>query len=270
MRRRLALAFGCFCAFQVAVAYASTVFVRADASTGQGFTIKREFDCLVIVPAHVVPEHTASITVIGERAEAASASVLRKYQDDLDVLQLSGHATLCESDVLPDVDGLPGVFARATAGFLKIRTEDGAVRQVRVNISQYDETRAAINSDKRELRQGMSGAMVYLDNHEAGMLLTADGSTGSIRRLDSIWGEIAGLLVPPRLSLDILRYCKTHGYQGVRNKDGTGYGWACTPGDGIISGIDACKEQHGAQYTARLASPAPGKPNDWYCVRIAE
>jgi uncharacterized protein YecT (DUF1311 family) len=68
-----------------------------------------------------------------------------------------------------------------------------------------------------------------------------------------------------RLPVDLARHCRSLGYGSVRNKDGTGYGWVCTPGDALLSVDDACREQYGRAFSARLASTPPGGMNDWYC-----
>jgi uncharacterized protein YecT (DUF1311 family) len=70
-----------------------------------------------------------------------------------------------------------------------------------------------------------------------------------------------------RLPVDLARHCRSHGYNGVRNKDGSGYGWVCTPGDASLSVDEACREQYGNGFSAGLTSPPPGGMNDWFCRR---
>lgn len=69
-----------------------------------------------------------------------------------------------------------------------------------------------------------------------------------------------------RLTPDLLVYCRSHGYSGLRNLNDTGFGWRCTPGDVVINTNQACKEQYGAPFVAHLISPPPGRPSDWVCI----
>jgi hypothetical protein len=69
-------------------------------------------------------------------------------------------------------------------------------------------------------------------------------------------------------NVDLQAYCARRSFTGVRNLDGTGYGWRCTPGDANIDVNQACAEQHGSDFAAQLLSKPPGGPNDWRCRRI--
>jgi len=64
---------------------------------------------------------------------------------------------------------------------------------------------------------------------------------------------------------DIGGFCKAHGSQNAVNINNTGYGWRCSPGNLAISATQMCHEQFGPTAVAMLATPAPGRPNDWYC-----
>lgn len=68
-------------------------------------------------------------------------------------------------------------------------------------------------------------------------------------------------------NVDLQAYCARRSFTGVRNLDGTGYGWRCTPGDANIDVNQACAEQHGSNFAAQLLSDPPGGPNDWRCRR---
>jgi len=72
---------------------------------------------------------------------------------------------------------------------------------------------------------------------------------------------------PALRSVSLQAYCARRHYAGVRNIDGTGYGWRCTPGDSNIDVNQACAEQHGGEFAALLLSAPPGGPNDWRCKR---
>jgi len=65
--------------------------------------------------------------------------------------------------------------------------------------------------------------------------------------------------------VDLDRHCRSVGYLRAENLDGTGYGWKCMPGRGTISVESACKQQYGANFSASLVSPPPGRPGDWRC-----
>ena len=69
------------------------------------------------------------------------------------------------------------------------------------------------------------------------------------------------------LNVNLKAYCARRNFTGVRNLDGTGYGWRCTPGDAHIDVNQACAEQHGSNFAAQLLSEPPGGPNDWRCRR---
>lgn len=72
---------------------------------------------------------------------------------------------------------------------------------------------------------------------------------------------------PAIRSVSLQAYCERRHYTGVRNIDGTGYGWRCTPGDSNIDVNQACAEQHGGEFAALLLSAPPGGPDDWRCKR---
>ena len=68
-------------------------------------------------------------------------------------------------------------------------------------------------------------------------------------------------------SVNLDLHCRIHGFtQGTRNLDGTGYGWRCEPNDANLSVDQACQEQYGSNYSARLRTSPPGGMNDWYCA----
>jgi len=73
---------------------------------------------------------------------------------------------------------------------------------------------------------------------------------------------------PAIRNVDLQAYCAKRSFTGVRNLDGTGYGWRCTPGDANIDVNQACAEQHGGNFAAQLLSKPPGGPDDWRCERI--
>jgi hypothetical protein len=73
---------------------------------------------------------------------------------------------------------------------------------------------------------------------------------------------------PAIRNVDLQAYCAKRSFTGVRNLDGTGYGWRCTPGDANIDVNQACAEQHGGNFAAQLLSKPPGGPHDWRCKRI--
>jgi hypothetical protein len=73
---------------------------------------------------------------------------------------------------------------------------------------------------------------------------------------------------PAMRSVNLQAYCARRSFTGVRNLDGTGYGWRCTPGDAHIDVNQACAEQHGSNFAAQLLSKPPGGPNDWRCRRM--
>lgn len=68
-------------------------------------------------------------------------------------------------------------------------------------------------------------------------------------------------------NVNLQAYCAGRDFTGVRNLDGTGYGWRCTPGDAHIDVNQACGEQHGSHFVAQLLSDPPGGLNDWRCRR---
>jgi len=70
---------------------------------------------------------------------------------------------------------------------------------------------------------------------------------------------------PAIRNVNLQAYCARRNFTGVRNLDGTGYGWRCTPGDAHIDVNQACAEQHGSDFAAQLLSKPPGGPNDWRC-----
>jgi hypothetical protein len=72
---------------------------------------------------------------------------------------------------------------------------------------------------------------------------------------------------PAIRNVNLQAYCTRRDFTGVRNLDGTGYGWRCTPGDAHIDVNQACAEQHGSNFAAQLLSDPPGGPNDWRCRR---
>ncbi len=72
---------------------------------------------------------------------------------------------------------------------------------------------------------------------------------------------------PAIRNVNLQAYCARRSFTGVRNLDGTGYGWRCTPGDANIDVNQACAEQYGSNFAAQLLSEPPGKPNDWRCRR---
>lgn len=69
-------------------------------------------------------------------------------------------------------------------------------------------------------------------------------------------------------SVDLQAYCARRSFTGIRNLDGTGYGWRCTPGDANIDVNQACAEQYDSDFAAQLLSKPPGGPNDWRCRRM--
>lgn len=71
--------------------------------------------------------------------------------------------------------------------------------------------------------------------------------------------------LPILSELDLNRYCTARGFQAAVNRDGTGYGWSCTPGNVSIDVNQLCREQFGAAYRAFLTSPPPGMAGDWRC-----
>lgn len=73
---------------------------------------------------------------------------------------------------------------------------------------------------------------------------------------------------PAIRSVNLQAYCARRSFTGVRNLDGTGYGWRCTPGDANIDVNQACAEQHGSDFAAQLLSKPPGGSNDWRCRRM--
>jgi hypothetical protein len=72
---------------------------------------------------------------------------------------------------------------------------------------------------------------------------------------------------PAIRNVNLQAYCARRNFTGVRNLDGTGYGWRCTPGDANIDVNQACAEQYGSNFGVQLLSEPPGGPNDWRCRR---
>jgi len=72
---------------------------------------------------------------------------------------------------------------------------------------------------------------------------------------------------PAIRNVNLQAYCARRSFTGIRNLDGTGYGWRCTPSDANIDVNQACAEQYGSNFAAQLLSEPPGGPNDWRCRR---
>ena len=70
--------------------------------------------------------------------------------------------------------------------------------------------------------------------------------------------------------MDLAGYCRSRGYTGVVNLDGTGYGWRCAPGNVSIVADDVCRQEYGGGFRASLLTPPPGGMNDWACERAVE
>lgn len=71
--------------------------------------------------------------------------------------------------------------------------------------------------------------------------------------------------IPSGHPLDLQQYCRSVGYAGVINVDGTGYGWRCSPGNIGISTDDVCRVQYGKNFHAILKTSPPGRAEDWVC-----
>src|SRR3954470_21587861 len=74
------------------------ISIRADSSSGHGFTVLRESECYVIAPSHVIPQHAQGITLIGPQGSSSTATVVRRYEDDIVILRASGGNSLCQGD----------------------------------------------------------------------------------------------------------------------------------------------------------------------------
>jgi F5/8 type C domain len=177
-------------------------YVRGE-QAGQGFLMTKLGKCFVITAAHVIGnEKDASVVGTGGVGVPGEASLLAEDPvADVAILQVSGPiASQCGSDYLKGVsEDVVGRQARAIVPW--VNEEGKVVRDAYQTLVSNVETEklslSLLGEDSTHLARGLSGGMVSVEDHPAGMLLAINGNHGEVLRYDPLMDIVYRLLKTP-------------------------------------------------------------------------
>ncbi len=173
-----------------AVAGLPLVAVRTEDQRGTGILRERAGDCIALTPYHVVAR-AFEITVVGPQRLVSKATLLSKYEGDLDLafLKVSEPRFPCppQWDEGKDLDD---VLDEASEGEVESVEEDGSRTRRRVRLVRREKTRIGVRpiDPHDELFQTLSGSILTIRGRPVGMLMRVetDSGMGEVLRLDHL------------------------------------------------------------------------------------
>lgn len=175
-------------------AYGSDVYIKVDENDfGQGVLRQRNFECLVITPAHVV-ENSYKIDLTTADKSKHSAELLEIFPGDVGVLRITDDPSPCRHTSWQDKTNLDVLLDMEKRGELRTMLADGSLRVTPVDIVSYDKykninIRPQNASDT--IVKGDSGSLLYISGQFSGMLLSVKNGVGNVIRQDALANTLA-------------------------------------------------------------------------------
>ena len=170
--------------------YASDVFIETDMEFGRGILRAVGNECLVYTPRHVV-EDSDGIYVSGRFKRDIEANLLTTYPQDLAVLSIpKSDIELCQESSWRDGGArVSAILNSASTAKLSFRKKNGGLTEYDLKIVEKDihtYFHVKLENSKKSIKQGLSGATIYVGNYPIGMLVSVNNGIGKALRLDDI------------------------------------------------------------------------------------
>ncbi|WDT84698.1 hypothetical protein [Alteromonas sp. 009811495] len=166
---------------------ASDAYVRTVHQEGQGILRPIGESCFLYTPAHVVTK-SQGVLVETRLRKNLRGELINTYPQDLALVKLDDSSACQESSWKDGGERVEAIISVISSGRMNYKHQQGRteVYDVEITDKAVDSTFSLKLKDGKKFRKGMSGSIVTVGDYPIGMLLSVEGDTGTVLRMDTM------------------------------------------------------------------------------------
>lgn len=166
---------------------ASDAYVRTVHQEGQGILRPIGESCFLYTPAHVVTK-SQGVLVETRLRKNLKGELINTYPQDLALVKLDDSSACQESSWKDGGERVEAIISVISSGRMNYKHQQGRteVYDVEITDKAVDSTFSLKLKDGKKFRKGMSGSIVTVGDYPIGMLLSVEGDTGTVLRMDTM------------------------------------------------------------------------------------
>ncbi|ELB2908944.1 hypothetical protein QNE33_004472, partial [Vibrio alginolyticus] len=164
---------------------ASDAFVKTPHQEGQGILRPIGESCFLYTPSHVVTL-AQGILIETRLRKKLKGELINTYPQDLALVKLKDVSACEESSWNGGGERVEAILGVITSGKLNYKHQQGRLEVFDIEITNkaVDTTFNIKLKNGKKFRQGMSGSIITVGDYPIGMLVSVEGNTGTVLRMD--------------------------------------------------------------------------------------